>query len=101
MNLRDRIRDWLGITEILNCQHTDRQLLMAQSERLGKVQTQISAITPGLGRIIAKLDPNFASPEIDPWRKAESDAIGEMVERRLRAEAAARAPYNHDLGTKP
>lgn len=94
MTLRDRIQDWLGISEMLARQTTDRQLIMDQSERLGRVQTQLNTIVPGLGRVIAKLDAKYTESEFSAERKAESDRIGEEALRRLAAEAKAREPYN-------
>lgn len=94
MTIRDHIREWLGINEALRAQRHERELLLAFSERLGTVQTQLQAIGPGLGRVIAKLDAKFVESEHSDERRAESDRIGEEVLKRLNAEAAARAPYN-------
>lgn len=43
-----------------------------------------------LGRMIAQKDKYFVMDELDPARKAESDAIGEAVIKRLMSEDAAR-----------
>lgn len=51
-----------------------------------------------LARLLAKLDPMFAQPELNnPARKAESDRIAKSVEKRLKAEQAI---WN-DPRTKP
>lgn len=39
-----------------------------------------------LGRVIAKLDPNYGIPENDPSRVAESDRIGDAVIAKLLGE---------------
>jgi hypothetical protein len=64
--------------------------------RLGKVHKQISAITPGLARIIAKLDPQIGRNEMSPAMKAESDKLSEDVIRRLNAEQAVRDQYGYN-----
>lgn len=92
MSIQDRIREWLGINEALRQADTNRQLLLAMSERLGDVQrmkTDISIHNRALGRFIAKLDPLFASNEFSPERKAESDHIADEVIKRLVAEHVA------------
>jgi hypothetical protein len=68
--------------------------LSTQEHVIGRILLQVNAITPGLGRVIAKLDTQFGRAEIDPARKAESDKLGEEVIKRLEAEAKARAPHN-------
>lgn len=70
------------------------------NNKLNRINTQVSSITPGLGRAIAKLDTQFARDPQSPAMQAESDRISAEAIRRLEAEAAARAPYNHDLGDK-
>lgn len=57
---------------------------------MGKLQHQINILLPGLGRIIAKLDPMYGKPEIDPARKTESDRLGEEAIARLIADSMAR-----------
>lgn len=96
--IRDRIRSWLGITEIQEDQAMIHRELVAQGREQIKIGRQVSTITPGLGRVIAKLDAQFARDPQSPAMKAESDRISAEAIRRLEAEAAARAPYNHDLG---
>lgn len=88
--IRDRIRQWLGITQVLRNQVTLIDKLADINSNIGKVNRIVSAITPGLGRVIAKLDPMYAKDELDPIRKAESDKLGEEVIQRLKAEDAAR-----------
>ena len=62
---------------------------------MGKLQHQINILLPGLGRVIAKLDPMYGKSEHDPARKAESDRLGEEIIKRLIADNAAR---KHTLG---
>lgn len=95
MSIRRRIRRWLGITEI----QEDQALIHRELKGLGSLQKrvldQMNVITPGLGRVIAKLDANYARDDHDPAKRAESDEIADETIERLRAEAAAREPYNH------
>jgi hypothetical protein len=53
---------------------------------IGQIRSQVSVTNLSLGRIIAKIDPAYATPEDDPKRKAASDAIGEEVIRKLLGE---------------
>lgn len=87
MTIRDRIQDWLGISEVLMRQTTDRQLILDLSERLGSIQTDI---TIPLASITAIL-----SDEHSAARKNASDQLGAEAPKRLNAEAKAREPYNH------
>jgi len=91
------LRRKLGITGM----HTDIVVLhsriVSHDKALSNLNKQITTIVPGLGRIIAKADALYATDEQNPERVAESKRIGEETIRRLRAEAAARAPYNYDM----
>lgn len=62
---------------------------------ISRVLVQVNTLTPGIGRIIAKLEPGFTVDEQDPARKAKSDRLAKETIRRLEAEAAAREPYNN------
>lgn len=53
---------------------------------IGAVRTQVSVTNLAIGRVIAKIDPAFVTPEDDPVRKAASDAAGEAVIRKLLGE---------------
>lgn len=100
--IRERIREWLGLDQLLWNIQDMRENDLVRHKQLNRIEAQLSTITPGLGRVIAKLDARFAEDESNasPERKAESDKIGAEVIKRLEAEALARAPYNHDLGDK-
>ena len=87
MTIKSTIREWLGITELLDDSKDQRQ-------RMLRIEGQLHIITPGLSRIIAKLDAKYAESEHSPERKAESDKLADEVIARLEAEAKARAPYN-------
>lgn len=91
MTIQDRVKNWLGIPDLFRSisGHAARQ-----QAQLDRIEKQLSAISPGLGRIIAKLDAKFAESEFTPERRAESDKLAEEVIRRLEAEAKAREPYN-------
>jgi len=88
--LRDKIRRWLGLDSIGRQLYHVETYLEHLDTRLFKMQNQLGAIGPGLGRVIAKLDPMYGKDEQDPTRKAESDALGEQVMARLKAEHLAR-----------
>lgn len=53
---------------------------------IGAVRSQVSITNLAMGRIIAKIDPTYITPEDDPARKAASDALGEEVIRKLKGE---------------
>lgn len=76
----------------------DLQQLVIENQAIGtqlrEIRKTLNTIGPGLGRVIAKLDPQYGRSEFDPARKAESDKLAEETIKRLEAEAAARAPYN-------
>lgn len=84
------IIQWLGLTEI------DQQIDFIRTDlyKISQLQittlNQIRTITPGMARIITKLDPQFARNELDPERKAESDKLGDEVIAKLIAEDKAR-----------
>lgn len=94
MTLQSRIRTWLGIEEIRQDAAAIEFSITELRNHQINMQRTLNAIGPGLGRVIAKLDPIVAVSEFDPERKAESDRIGEEVLKRLEAEAKAREPYN-------
>lgn len=88
------LREYLGINDLVRNQQMlfdEHATLHHKSDRILK---QVNAITPGLGRVIAKLDTQFGRADIDPTRKAESDKLAEETIKRLEAEAKAREPYN-------
>ena len=84
----------LGIDQILWNLQDIRENRLSDRKLLNKLDSQLSVIAPGLGRVIAKLDAKYTESEFSAARKAESDKLGEEVLRRLEAEAAAREPYN-------
>lgn len=89
MTLHNRIREWLGINEVLRQADTNRQLLLAISERIGAIHGQAIAANRGMGRLIAKLDPLYGKDELSLERKAESDKLSEEIIRKLIAEHIA------------
>ncbi len=90
MSIQSRIQDWLGITTVKKTQAYIVDKLADINSNIGKVHRIVSAITPGLGRVIAKLDPMYGKDELDPQRRADSQALGEQVIAKLKAEDAAR-----------
>lgn len=101
MSLRQRIREWLGIQDLVDNQQMLYTGLDAANAKLtslvnihNKQRISIAAIESGVGRLVAKVDPKYAESEFSLERKAESDRITNENILRLKAEAAARAPYN-------
>lgn len=58
------------------------------NRRLEKIEAQLGTVVPGMGRIVAKLDPNYARHEDD--KVGDSEKIGEEVILRLKGEHEAR-----------
>lgn len=54
--------------------------------RFNATYGQIIAANRGMGRLLAKLDPQYAQDELDPDRKRKSDDIADQVIRKLIAE---------------
>lgn len=95
MRIRERIREWLGITDLRAEVSMLDNSLMSLHCKTDETKRQISTITPGLVRIIAKLDAQYARDPQSADMIAESKAIEEQVFKRLAGEAAAREPYNN------
>lgn len=55
-------------------------------KRLEPIFAQGKATNLALARIIAKIDPEYGRSEFDPKRKAESDALGDQIIRKLISE---------------
>lgn len=53
---------------------------------IGAIRSQVSVTNLAIGRVIAKIDPMFVTPEDDPVRKAASDAAGQAVINKLLGE---------------
>lgn len=85
-NLNRRLEGW---------EDTLGRQLAATGKISARILASVSSLTPGIGRIIAKLEPKFSESEFTPERKAESDRLAEETIRRLAGEAAAREPYNN------
>jgi len=83
-------QNWLGISEIAVGVADIQLFQLGLADQQEKIREDLGAILPGLGRVIAKLDPMYGRDELDPERIAESDAIGEAVIERLKDEHAAR-----------
>lgn len=90
MTIKDRIQAWLGITDLRVSQYHHTSSILSLSNKLDRVANNVSAFGPGLGRIIAKLDPDYAKDELDPARRAASDKLSDETIRRLQGEALAR-----------
>jgi len=95
MTLRERIREWLGITDLrAEVSMLDNSLMSLHSKTDRNTRT-LGTITPGLGRIIAKLDPQVARDELSPAMRAESDRLADETIRRLQGEQAVRDHYGY------
>lgn len=76
---------------------TDKENLLTRIGKLHEMnaeahQREVELLRPmslAMGRLVAKLDPTYNVDEMDPARRKASDAIGESVMNRLRAEAKA------------
>ena len=95
MNLRKYIQDWLGITELQRYANAIIDRDDIRQCQLTRLEDSSRTLAPALGRIIAKLDPTFGQPELDPARKAASDKLADEVLSRLTAEQAVRDHYHY------
>lgn len=79
-NLKEALtdKDRLLNIALIGWKESDRKII--------DVLTEISIMNRALGRVIAKVEPLFATPEDDPTRKAASDAAGQAVIDKLRGE---------------
>lgn len=91
MSIKERIQNWLGITNlqrdvsgIANTQYNHTIYLQATLK-------DIRIIASGVSRIVVKFDPNYARHEDDKY--SDSDKIGEEVLKRLKGEQKARNKY--------
>ena len=90
MDIRTHIMNWLGISDLFRSisDHT-----AYQDREFQKILNQIAVHNRALGRIIAKVDPQYNRSEFDPERRAESDKLADEVIARLHAEHKASNPY--------
>ncbi len=89
MNLRERIRNYLGITGIRYEFSELENRLDALDATLKGMKAVNIATSVAIGRVLAR-DPVNTTSEFDPVRKAESDRLGAEAIDRLIAEDAAR-----------
>lgn len=99
MNLRNCIREWLGIINLerkLNKINNDLDEFDKDIRRLIDAQKIQSS---ALGRIIAKVDPFYGTQgdELSKERRAESDRISNAALDRIIAEAKARTAHNQGM----
>lgn len=59
-------------------------------EQNASMRRQLDVVAPGIGRIIARIEPLYAQDELDPQRRRESDEIAERVLKRLFTESEIR-----------
>ena len=88
--MKDFIRRWFGIAKLQDLLYN---LIRDQEDlntELLRVNGELRIHNAELGRIIAKLDPMYGIDELDPVRKAQSDALGKRVIDQLEGEDWAR-----------
>ena len=89
MNLQARVRRWLGIESTNNNVQDLRVELQVLHDEIKAYHKQGRVSALALGRIIAKLDPNYGrheNPMDDPGRREESDRLGAAVIKKLEGE---------------
>lgn len=90
------VRRWLGLEQDFA---TLARMIADNADKLKVIEKNINrtvVTSQAVGRLVARLDPNYAKTELDnPERKAESDRLGEEVIAKLEAEDRAR---RHTLG---
>ena len=69
--MKNWLRNYLGINEIMEDLRTVRYANDILSVTLKELFIHQRATSSGVSRIIAKLDPMYGKPEIDPTCKAE------------------------------
>lgn len=84
--MKNWIRHFLGLDEVITQLRALRDLRVSDRNEINALKGQITAANRGMGRLIAKLDPNYGRDELDPAVRAESDRISDAVIRRLIAE---------------
>ena len=96
--MREWLRQWLGIEAQRKWtnQHWTKLSQEATELRgeLWQLRRKIEVLESALGRILAKLEPTYAANYADPVVRAESDAIGAKILKRLADEAAVRNRHN-------
>ena len=81
--MRNWVRRWLGLDDVY-------WKVDGLQTQIRDVQKQLGTVVPGMGRIIAKLDPLYAQREDDPSRVRASNDLGDEVIKRLKGEDEAR-----------
>ena len=92
--MKNLIRTWLGLDKIQGRQLINAKTLNQIEKNQAAHLRQLKILYTGIGRIIAKIDPEYSRDELDPKRKAESDKIGEQVMNKLIGEHLARQHSN-------
>lgn len=89
MSIKYRIRNWLGITILREEIHTSEIAIRDLKLQLKKREENDIVLRMAMARIIAKIEPMYSVPEIDPDRKAASDKIAEEVLTKMHGEVLA------------
>lgn len=80
------LRKLIGIEDIYDQLVALNNYISGLRGEVGAVRTQVSVTNLAVGRVIAKIDPMFVTPEDDLVRKAASDAAGNEVIKKLLGE---------------
>ena len=86
--MKQWIRKYLGIDDLLNQVHLYQTQTISAETTIRKLDEANRVLLAGLGRVVAKLDPNYGMDDHDPKRKAESDEIGSRAIKKMMGENA-------------
>lgn len=95
MSLKSKVYHWLGLDMIDRHNQATRDILMQVSTNLRAYRDAVEINSRIHARIVAKLDPMYATPEDDPVRKAASDRLTDETIARIRGEFLAQERYKN------
>lgn len=93
MSLKQRVRDWLGISRVIDQMNAIEIKQIANNNKVSDFNRNISVQNRAFGHILARINPILGIPEDDPKRRADSDALGEEIIRRLKGEVQVTEKY--------
>ena len=102
MSIAQRIRKWLSLDAhlqwLVDINHEVEFLgseVRALHTTINRYRDAVEINSRIHARIVAKLDPMYATPEDDPARKAASDRLTDEVIRRIRGEFLQQERYKN------